>query len=184
MRVENISASAVRMNGEDVEAATVIWAAGVQASPAGTWLGVETDHVGRVPVDPYLQLEAHPEIYVIGDTAVACGADGSPLPGLAPVAMQQGIYVAKQLKRRIDKKPWERPFHYRDKGTLATIGRSYAIAHIWKLRITGFLAWLIWVFVHIMYLIGFRNRAVVMLDWIWAYISYQRAVRLIVEEKT
>ncbi|HZK75996.1 MAG TPA: NAD(P)/FAD-dependent oxidoreductase [Candidatus Kapabacteria bacterium] len=182
-RVEKISAHSVRMNGNDVSASTVIWAAGVEASAAGTWLGVKTDRAGRVPVNQYLQVELRSEIYVIGDTALAMDTNGEPLPGLAPVAIQQGIYVARQLSRVLEHHSAGKPFHYRDKGTLATIGRSFAIAHIWKLRITGLFAWLLWVFVHIMYLIGFRNRAVVMLDWMWAYISYQRAVRLIVEEK-
>ncbi|MFI5202541.1 MAG: NAD(P)/FAD-dependent oxidoreductase [Candidatus Kapaibacterium sp.] len=183
-RVENISANSVRMNGAEVSANTVIWAAGVAASPAGTWLGVKTDHAGRVPVNQYLQVESHPEMYVIGDTALALDANGEPLPGLAPVAIQQGIYVAKRLSSEMEHKSLDLPFRYRDKGVLATIGRSYAIARIGKLRVSGWIAWLMWVFVHIMYLIGFRNRAVVMLDWIWAYVSYQRAVRLIVEEKT
>ena len=182
--VENISANSVRMNGNEVSASTVIWAAGVQASPAGTWLGVKADRAGRVPVNQFLHVESHPNIYGIGDTALAMDANGEPLPGLAPVAMQQGIYVAWRISRELRRRSNDTPFHYRDKGTLATIGRAYAIAHIWKFRIAGPMAWLVWVFVHIMYLIGFRNRLIVMLDWIWAYISYQRAVRLIVEEPT
>jgi len=183
-RVENISANSVRMNGVEIAAATVIWAAGVAASPAGNWLGAKTDPAGRVPVNQFLHVESHPEIYVIGDTALAKDASGEPLPGLAPVAMQQGIYVAQQIARELRRMPNKAPFRYRDKGTLATIGRAYAIANIWKFRIAGPVAWLVWVFVHIMYLIGFRNRLIVMLDWIWAYVSYQRAVRLIVEEPT
>ncbi len=180
-RVENITAESVRMNGTETPAATVIWAAGVEASHAGTWLGAKTDRAGRVRVNQFLQIESPPGIFVIGDTALAHEASGAQLPGLAPVAMQQGRYAAKQVLKLIQREPLTRPFRYIDKGTLATIGRTYAIAHIWKLRITGALAWLVWVFVHIMYLIGFRNRIVVLLDWAWAYLSYQRAVRLIVE---
>lgn len=182
-RVEAISGESVTMNGVEVPTRTVIWAAGVQASPAGKWLGVATDKAGRVPVNAQLQVEHYPNVYVIGDTALAMDADGKPLPGLAPVAMQQGRYVAKRIEGELRGKTVERAFHYLDKGTLATIGRAFAVAKIAGFRISGFLAWLVWVFVHILYLIGFRNRVVVMLDWIWAYISYQRAVRLIVEEK-
>jgi len=179
-RVEEITERFVRINGIEVPACTVMWAAGVEASPAGQWLDVTTDRAGRVPVNQFLEVKNRPNIYVIGDTALAMDERGVPLPGLAPVAIQQGRYMGKRLKTILTGKPRQNPFHYRDKGTLATIGRSFAIAQIWKLRLSGFLAWLVWVFVHIMYLIGFRNRVAVMLDWMWAYISYQRAVRLIV----
>ena len=182
-RIENIQQNGVRMNGENVEAHTIIWAAGVQASHAAEWLGIFSERDGKVPISPQMNIEGHSEIFVIGDTAKAIGADGKPLPGLAPVAMQQGRYVAKKLRALISRKAYSEPFHYTDKGMLATIGRTFSVASIWKLKVTGWIAWLIWVFVHIMYLIGFRNRVIVMLDWIWAYVSYQRAVRLIVEDK-
>ncbi|HWF44419.1 MAG TPA: NAD(P)/FAD-dependent oxidoreductase [Candidatus Kapabacteria bacterium] len=182
-RVENIDGNSVMMNGKQVAARTVIWAAGVEASHAGKWLGVSTDKAGRVPVSRKLQVEGHPEIYGIGDTALAQDAAGKPLPGLAPVAMQQGAYVAKQLRKIFAENESDIPFRYIDKGTLATIGRTFAIAQIWKLRISGWIAWLIWVFVHIMYLIGFRNRLIVMTEWMWAYATYERAVRLIVEKE-
>jgi NADH:ubiquinone reductase (H+-translocating) len=181
-RVENIDAGRVTINGKHVAAHTVIWAAGVEASQAGKWLGVSTDKAGRVPVSRKLQVEGHPEIYAIGDTALAQDAEGKPLPGLAPVAIQQGIYVAKQLRKIFAKKENDIPFRYTDKGTLATIGRTFAIAQIWKLRISGWIAWLIWVFVHIMYLVGFRNRLIVITEWMWAYATYERAVRLIVDD--
>jgi NADH dehydrogenase len=181
-RVENIDSKSVTIKDTIVPARTVIWAAGVEASPAGTWLGAATDRAGRVPVNTFLQVEGHPEIYVIGDTALAMDAHGQPLPGLAPVAMQQGVYVAKRLTAIMQGKSSTKPFRYRDKGSLATIGRAFAVAKIWKLNLSGFLAWLIWVFVHILYLIDFRNRVLVVMEWMWAYLTYQRGVRLIVEE--
>lgn len=129
-RVEAISGESVTMNGAEVPARTVIWAAGVQASPAGKWLGVASDKAGRVPVNAQLQVEHYPNIYVIGDTALAMDTDGKPLPGLAPVAMQQGRYVAKRIEGELRGKTVEHPFHYLDKGTLATIGRAFAVAKI------------------------------------------------------
>ncbi len=183
-RVGNISSGTVEMNGQAVPAQTVIWAAGVQASPAATWLSIEADRNERVPVTASLQIEGASNIYVIGDTAHALDEAGIPLPGLAPVAIQQGRYVAKRLRAELRGASFKEPFHYFDKGTLATIGRTYAVADIAKFRLKGTFAWLIWVFVHIMYLIGFRNRFIVLADWIWAYLTYQRAVRLIVEKNS
>jgi NADH dehydrogenase len=182
-RVEQISGNKIVMNGETMTAATTIWAAGVQASRAGEWLGVETDRAGRVPVNRFLQIESLPNVYVIGDTALALDEDGHPLPGVAQVALQSGAYVAKRILGEIHKTTNEKPFHYFDKGTLATIGRAFAVAQIGKAKIAGFAAWIVWVFVHIMYLIGFRNRVLVMIEWAWAYLAYQRGVRLIVEEE-
>jgi NADH dehydrogenase len=166
--------------GEDRQpAATIIWAAGVAASSAARWLGTEKDGVGRVMVEPDLTLAGHPEIFCIGDTAHVAGARGKPLPGLAPVAKQQGAYVARVLRARLARRPAPGPFRYRDLGTLATIGRGAAVADFGWLKMQGTLAWLLWGAVHISFLIGFRNRLIVMLDWIWSYITFQSGARLI-----
>ncbi len=160
-------------------AATVIWAAGVTASPAAKWLDIAADRAGRVVVDDRLRVPAHPEIFVIGDTAQVAGSDGKPLPGLAPVAKQQGEHVAKSIRAEFSKRRDPGPFRYRHAGSLATIGRKAAIADFGWLRVSGLVAWLLWSFVHILFLIGFRNRLLVMTDWIWSYITYQRGARLI-----
>jgi NADH dehydrogenase len=160
-------------------AATIIWAAGVAASSAGRWLGAEKDRVGRVMVGPDLTLPGHPEIFCIGDTAHALGADGKPLPGLAPVAKQQGAYVARVLRARLAGKAAPGPFRYRDYGTMATIGRRAAVADFGWLKLEGTLAWLLWGAVHVSFLIGFRNRLVILLDWLWSYVTFQSGARLI-----
>ncbi len=180
--VEDVTADGVVIAGQHVSASTVIWAAGVQASPAGKWLGAKMDRAGRVLVEPDLTLPGHPEVFVIGDTA-SLMENGKPLPGVAPVAMQQGRYVARAIRRRLAGKTNNAPFHYRNKGNLATIGRSYAITDLGFLKLTGFVAWLIWLVVHIFYLIGFRNRMLVMAQWAWAYLTYQHGARLITEER-
>ncbi len=180
--VEQVDADGVVIAGKRVAAQTVIWAAGVKASPAGKWLGAETDRAGRIIVGPDLTVPGHPEIFVLGDTASAA-QDGKPLPGVAPVAMQQGRYVAKVIRRRLAGKKEIKPFHYRDKGNLATVGRSYAITDLGFIRLTGFIAWVTWLVVHIFYLIGFRNRLLVMIQWAWSYLTYQRGARLITEER-
>jgi NADH:ubiquinone reductase (H+-translocating) len=180
-RVEEVRTDGVVINGEFVPARTVMWAAGVTASPAAKWLGIDGDRAGRVPVSPMLEAEGSKTIFVIGDTASTIGDDGKPLPGLAPVAIQQGTYVAKLIASRVRGYDSQERFRYRDKGTLATIGRAFAVAQIGSFCLSGGLAWLIWVFVHIMYLIGFRNRLLVLMEWTWAYATYQRGVRLIVE---
>lgn len=180
-RVEDVRSDGVMINGEFVPACTAIWAAGVTASPAAKWLGIEGDRAGRVPVTPTLEATGCKNIFVIGDTAHAVGNNCEALPGLAPVAMQQGRYVAKLIASRARGFAGQDKFQYRDKGTLATIGRAFAVAQIGSFSLSGGLAWLIWVFVHIMYLIGFRNRLLVLTEWAWAYVTYQRGVRLIVE---
>ena len=169
----------VTIGEERLEAATIIWGAGVAASSAASWLGVEKDGVGRVVVGPDLTVPGHPEIFCIGDTAHAPGTDGQPLPGLAPVAKQQGSYVARVLRARLACKLESVPFRYRDFGTLATIGRRAAVADFGWIRISGTFAWLLWGVVHVMFLIGFRNRLAVMLDWIWSYVTFQSGARLI-----
>lgn len=171
--------SGVTIGEEHLPAATIVWAAGVAASAAAHWLAVDKDRIGRVVVGPDLTLSGHPEIFVVGDTASVAGKDGKPLPGLAPVAKQQGAYVACVLRARLAGKPPPPPFRYRNYGTMATVGRRSAVANFGWLRLDGTLAWLMWGLVHISFLIGFRNRAVVMLDWIWSYVTFQSGARLI-----
>jgi NADH:quinone reductase (non-electrogenic) len=147
-------------------------------SPAAVWLGIEAGRGGRVPVSSDLTLAGHPEIFVIGDTAQVAGTN-EPLPGVAPVAKQQGTYVAGVIAARLAGKPAPAPFRYRDYGNLATIGRREAVADFGWLRLTGRLAWLAWGAAHIYFLIGFRNRMVVAIDWLWSYLTYRRGARLI-----
>jgi NADH dehydrogenase len=168
----------VEMGQDAIQAATILWAAGVAASPLGATLGVPTDRAGRVMVQPDLTVPGHPEIFVIGDLASLKGADGKPLPGVAQVAIQMGRHAARNIMRATEHQPY-RPFAYKDLGNMATIGRASAIADFGRLRLSGWFAWLAWLFVHIMNLIGFRNRIVVLVQWAWAYFSYQRAIRLI-----
>jgi NADH:ubiquinone reductase (H+-translocating) len=169
----------VGIGAERIAAATIIWGAGVTASPAGIWLGAKMDQAGRVEVKPDLSLPGHPEIFVIGDTASSRSADGKPLPGIAPVAKQQGAYVARLILDRLKGRPATAPFHYRDFGILATIGRKHAVVQFGRFRLAGFLAWLLWCFAHIYFLIGFRNRLAVVLNWGWNYFTFQRGTRLI-----
>jgi NADH dehydrogenase len=172
----------VSLGGERIESRTVIWAAGVCASPAAEWLGRDTGRDGRVPVGADLSLPGHPEIFVIGDTAMIPGPDGKPLPGIATVAKQQGKHVARAIKARLRGEP-AAPFRYRNPGNLATIGRSEAVADFGWLRLSGRLGWLLWSAVHIYFLIGFRNRAVVAAEWLWSYLTYQRGARLILDAR-
>ncbi|HEX2476242.1 MAG TPA: NAD(P)/FAD-dependent oxidoreductase [Lacipirellulaceae bacterium] len=172
---------------EEIPTQTVIWAAGVQASPLAERLAAATgatlDRAGRLVVEPDLSLSGHPEIFVLGDMANYAHQDGKPLPGVAPVAIQQGRYVAKLIKSRLrNKKP--PTFHYRDRGTLATIGRSAAVADFGKLRFSGFFAWFLWLIIHLMNLVSFRNRLLVFIQWGWNYVTYDRAARLITGETT
>ena len=176
--VTSVDRRGVAMGERRLEAGTVIWAAGVAASPLARSLGVPLDRVGRVAVEPELHLAGHPELYVIGDLALFKGADGQPLPGVAPVAHQQARHAARNIVRRIKGQPMQ-PFVYRDPGTMATIGRGAAIAQLGRLHLSGLVGWLVWLFVHIMNLVGFRNRVLVLIQWAGAYISYQRSVRLI-----
>ncbi|MGI9060960.1 MAG: NAD(P)/FAD-dependent oxidoreductase [Ktedonobacteraceae bacterium] len=182
--VEAVDGEGVVIAGKPLAAKTVIWTAGVAASPAGQWLGTEVDRAGRVKVAEDLTIPAHPNVFVIGDTA-SVTQKGKPLPGVAPVAMQEGRYVASVIAQRIANKGTTNaaPFHYFNKGNLATVGRSFGIIEIGKLRLAGFIAWVMWLFIHILYLIGFRNRFVVMFQWAWAYITYQRGARLITFER-
>jgi NADH:ubiquinone reductase (H+-translocating) len=178
IRVENVDALGVILAGAHIPAKTIIWSAGVVASPAGKWLHCEMDRAGRVCVMPDLTVPGHPEIFVIGDTAYLI-QDGKALPGVAPVAMQQGRYVAKVIKKRLSGRKNIQPFQYINKGNLATVGRSFAIADLGKIKLSGHIAWLAWLIVHIYYLIGFRNRILVVIEWAWAYFTFQRGARLI-----
>lgn len=178
--VTGIDKGRVRVGDEVLDAANVFWAAGVAASPVGKTLGVPTDRAGRVLVQPDCTIPGHPDVFVIGDLAYL-EQDGKPVPGVAPAAMQMGRYVAKQIRRELDGKPRE-PFHYLDKGSLAVIGRAAAVADIAGLKLSGFVAWFVWLFVHIMYLSGFRNRLVVLVEWAWSYVFWQRGIRLITGE--
>jgi len=191
--VTQIEPGAVTVGQTRLAATVILWAAGVAASPLGKKLGAPVDRAGRVPVQPDLSLPRHPEVFVIGDLASAKDEHGKMLPGVAPVAIQQGKFVAKLIREEIKHvgtaapgRPVEqsstapRPaFHYWDKGSLATIGRAAAVAEFGKIHISGFLAWLAWLFVHILFLIGFRNRILVFIQWAWSYVTYERGARLI-----
>ncbi len=183
--VTNVEPEAVVLGSERLFAATILWAAGVAASPLVRALGAPLDRAGRVLVEADLTVPGHKEAFVIGDAAAFLHQGGTPLPGVSPVAMQQGRHAARSILRAIAGAPLE-PFRYRDRGNLAVIGRSAAVAEIAGLKLSGFPAWLVWCFVHIFFLIGFRNRVLVMFEWAWAYFTSQRGARLItglVEEK-
>ena len=177
--VTQCDSEGVAIGEERLAAATIVWGAGVMASAAAQWLGVAKDRAGRVVVGPDLTVAGYPEISCIGDTACAVDAAGKPLPGLAPVAKQQGAYVARRLRAVISGKVAPRPFRYRGWGTMATIGRRAAVADLGWVKLDGTLAWLLWSAVHVSFLIGFRNRLVVMLDWLWSYFTFQSGARLI-----
>ena len=176
--VTAIAPGRVTVGDEVIAAETVVWAAGVQASPLGRSLGVELDRAGRVPVNRDLSVPDHPDVFVIGDMASVADARGRPLPGVAQVAMQQGVWAADNIQRRIAGRA-TRSFRYRDLGNMATIGRNSAVADLRGLRLTGFAAWLAWAVVHILNLIGFRNRVLVALQWLWSYLTFSRGARLI-----
>ena len=176
--VTSCSCEGVRLGDEFIPTRTIIWAAGVMASPAGRWLGAESDRAGRVKVRSDLSVPGHTDVFVIGDTAAATGADGTTLPGVAPVAKQQGQYVARALIARYRGRTTA-AFRYRDLGSLATVGRARAVAQFGKIRLSGFPAWVLWSVAHIYFLIGFRSRFVVALNWAWSYITFQRGSRLI-----
>jgi NADH dehydrogenase len=176
--VTGCDADGVTLGAERIEARTILWAAGVQAPSVAGWTGAAADGVGRVVVTPSLTLPGHDEVFVIGDAA-RLEAGGRLLPGLAPVAKQQGAYVAAAMRRRFAGATSPPPFRYRDAGTLATIGRQAAVAAIGRMRLTGGLAWLLWSVAHVYFLIGFRNRIAVTLDWAWAYVTFDRGARLI-----
>ena len=176
--VTGCSDTAVAIGDERIETRTIMWAAGVKASPAARWLGVEGDRAGRVKVEADLSVKGLPDVFVLGDTALLSGDDGRPLPGVAPVAKQQGQYLAALLTARAAGRTLP-PFRYRDFGSLATIGRKRAIFERGRLKFTGLFAWLLWSLAHVYFLIGFRNRLVVAMSWAWSYVTFQRGTRLI-----
>jgi NADH:ubiquinone reductase (H+-translocating) len=179
-RVTAVDEDGITIGGGEIASRTVIWAAGVAASPLGGSLGVPRDRSGRVEVLPDLTVAGHPEIAVAGDLATLRQRNGAPVPGLAPAAIQAGRHAARNVLRTLEGKP-RLPFRYRDKGTLATIGRAAAVADVRGLRFTGLAAWLLWLFVHLYFLIGFRNRVAVILQWAWSYLTFRRGARLITE---
>ncbi len=172
--VNAIDDQRVRIGEMQIASRTVLWAAGVQASPLARSLGAPLDHAGRVLVNDDLTLPGHPEVFVIGDLA----ALKEPVPGVAPAAIQEGVHAARNIERAMGGKSLQ-PFRYRDKGSLATIGRAAAVADFGRIHISGFPAWFAWLAIHIFFLIGFRNRVLVILQWAWAYVTYQRGARLI-----
>jgi NADH dehydrogenase len=189
--VTDVTAEGVAIGNEKLAAATVLWAAGVRAADIGRTLGIAVDRAGRVPVGPDLTIERHPEVFIAGDMAHAMGADGKPLPGVALVAMQQGVYFADVVRHEAragarngagnegGSEP-RKPFRYADFGSMATIGRSRAIAEFGPLRLSGWFAWWFWLIVHIYRLSGFRNRLSVLIQWAWSYLTFSRGARLIV----
>jgi NADH:quinone reductase (non-electrogenic) len=184
--VTRIEPGAVYAGNTRLPATVAVWAAGVAASPLGKCLGVPIDRAGRVFVQTDLSVPGHPEVFVIGDLAALKDERGKMLPGVAPVAIQQGRFVAKLVRKELESRPGStsdfaaRPaFRYWDKGSLATIGRAAAVAEFGRIHISGFIAWLSWLFIHILYLIGFRNRLLVFIQWAWSYVTYERAARLI-----
>jgi NADH dehydrogenase FAD-containing subunit len=177
--VEKIDSEGVIVAGERIASKTVIWTAGVTPSPAGKWLGVETDRAGRVRIQPDLRVPNHPEIFVIGDTA-SLDQDGKPLAGVAQVAMQQGRYAGKLIRRQLTGKRPPVSFRYFDKGTMAVVGKGYAVLQSGNLRLHGLIAWLGWAFIHITFLSQLSLKISVLLQWGWLFLTGQRGSRLIV----
>jgi NADH dehydrogenase FAD-containing subunit len=177
--VDEIDEDGVIVAGERIASKTVIWTAGVSPSPAGTWLGVETDRAGRVRIQNDLTVPGHPEVFVIGDTA-SLDQDGKPLPGVAQVAMQQGRYAGKLIHRRLSGEPVPRPFRYFDKGSMAVVGKGFAILETGKLAISGFLAWMAWAAIHLEFLAQSSLRLSVFVQWVWTYMTGQRGSRIII----
>jgi len=179
-RVTEIDAGGVWVGSERIRARTVLWAAGVAASPLARSLGVPLDRAGRVLVEPDLTIPGHPEVYVIGDLAALRSGAGT-VPGVAPAAIQEGRHAARNIERSLQGLP-RLPFTYRDKGSLATIGRAAGVADLRHVELSGALAWLAWLLVHILFLIGFRNRFIVLFEWAWSYITYERGARVMIGE--
>jgi NADH dehydrogenase len=181
--VTKVEPGAIHIGETHMQATVVLWAAGVAASPLGRKLDTSVDRAGRVLVQPDLSLPSHAEVFVIGDLASVKDKGGKILPGVAPVAIQQGRFVAQLIRSEIELRSNTQPtravFHYWNKGSLATIGRAAAVAEFGKIHISGFMAWLAWLFVHILFLIGFRNRLLVFIQWAWSYVTYERGARLI-----
>ena len=181
--VSHCDEQGVEIGGDRIASATVLWAAGVAASPVGQWLGEDTDRAGRVVVQPDLSTKSDPKIFVIGDAALIKSVGGVPVPGIAPAAKQQGHFVADLICKRIAGKTAVRTFHYRHAGYLATIGRRSAVIEFPRYKIKGGLAWWIWGIAHIYFLIGVRSPLLVAMHWLWEYITYSRGARLITGEQ-
>jgi len=181
--VTGVEPASVRMGETRLPAAVILWAAGVAASPLGKMLGAPVDRAGRVLVNPDLSIPGHREVFVVGDLAALKDASGQLVPGVAPAAIQQGKATARNIVHDLQGQP-RRDFHYLNKGSLATIGRAAAIAQFGKIHISGFVAWLSWLFVHIFFLIGFRNRIIVLIQWAWSYFTYERGARLITGDQS
>lgn len=182
--VKDITAEGVTVGEEFIPCRTAIWAAGVAASPAATWLGAESDRAGRVKVLSNLNVPGHEDIFVIGDTAWVEGPDGKPVPGIAPAAKQQGAYVATVIKSRVEGQTPPMPFRYKHQGNLATIGTGAAVVDMGRFKLKGIIAWWFWGIAHIFFLIGTRSRAAVAWSWLWTYISGQHSARLITQGKS
>jgi len=178
-QVTGCDAQGVALDGGRIEAATVIWAAGVVASPAAQWIGAEQDRAGRIKVNPDLSVPKWPEIFAVGDTATVAEPDGRLVPGIAPAAKQMGRYVGGVIAARLNGRPAPAPFVYHHVGDLATIGRKSAVVKLGLLQLTGFPGWLFWSAIHIYFLIGMRRRFIVALNWLWRYMTFQRGARLI-----
>jgi len=179
--VTKCDADGVDLKDGRIDAGTVIWAAGVTASPAMRWLNAEGDRAGRVKVNSDLSLPGHPEIFVVGDTAAVTDKNGHPVPGIAPAAKQMGTYVGKLISARVAGREWNKPFKYMHLGDLATIGRRAAVVKFGPLELKGFIGWVFWSVAHIYFLIGLRNRFVVAFNWFWDYVTFQRGARLITD---
>ncbi len=177
-QVSSIDKHRVKVGEQTIESRTVLWGAGVKASPLAQTLGVPLDRAGRVLVESALTIPGHKDVFVIGDLAAAEQHDGTFVPGVAPAAMQQGAHTALNIERAVEGQPL-RAFRYDDKGSLATIGRAAGVADFGRLHLSGFIAWFAWLAIHVFFLIGFRNRFLVMAQWAWAYVTYQRGARLI-----
>jgi NADH dehydrogenase len=177
--VTQVEADGVMLGSERIGSRTVIWAAGVQSSPAARWLNIPADRAGRAIIGGDLRAPGHDDIFVIGDCASVNGADGKPLPGVAPVAKQQGVYAANAIKAALKAETLDKPFAYFNVGNLATVGRKAAVADFGFVHLRGFIGWVLWSVAHIYFLIGFKNRIAVALDWVWSYLTFERGARLI-----
>jgi NADH dehydrogenase len=180
--VTGVDQDGVMIGEERIPARTVLWCAGVAASPLGQTLGLSLDRAGRVPIRPDLTIEGHPEVFVIGDMSSLKDEKGTPLPGQAPVAIQEGRWAAANLVRAVQGQPMQ-PFRFKDEGTMATIGRNSAVADYKGLQLSGFIAWVLWGWIHIFRIIEYKNRFLVFLRWMWAYVTYQRGARVIASER-
>ena len=180
--VKAIDERGVETEAGRIEACTVLWAAGVRSTPVAGWLGADADGMGRVLVGDDLTVPGCPDTFVCGDCAHVKGEDGNPLPGICQPAMQEGVYAARSIMARVQGRTLP-PFRYKDKGIMATIGRKMAVCDLGRLKISGFFAWVLWLTIHVVYLIGFRSRLLVLIEWAWAYVTFERGARLIVKKE-